>query len=203
MNLEEIYNKLQTYLNQQKISDQTDHIVVINTKDKIYYHIAKIVNNNIGDNLFKPLYWRQQLAPCKISGIDFPQFLGELKINYVDIGEIFALFGIIDLNLRDVPGLGHARILINDSAKFTTVLDGVLNAKNYVAIAITEEGAGSDLHALETVAVPVRNGYILNGRKCFIARIDEASRFIVFSYVVREKSVKKFTAFLVSKNQKK
>lgn len=73
---------------------------------------------------------------------------------------------MIDLNLRDVPVIGHERILMSDSEKFSTVLDDILNAKEYVAIAITEESAGSDVHALETVAIPVRNGYILNGKKC-------------------------------------
>lgn len=56
MNLEEIYNKLKRYINQCDVSHQTDDSVSVDTKDIIYLHIARILNNNIGDNLFKPLY---------------------------------------------------------------------------------------------------------------------------------------------------
>jgi alkylation response protein AidB-like acyl-CoA dehydrogenase len=202
MNLHRIYNKLQHNLSY--VEDRTDQVfnsASYDVKDRIYSEVAKILNDNIGDDLFKPLSWRRKLTVCKVAGIDTSCLVGGLGFSNVDISEIFALFGMIDLNLRDVPGVGHARILTKNTEKFSGVLNGILNGTEYCGVAITEEGAGSDLHELATIALPDKDGYILNGKKCFIARIAESSYFIVFAHVIRENGYKRLTAFLVFKDQ--
>ena len=175
-----------------KSKDKSNQIQsIIESTKKLFY------SHDLGNNRFQPLYWRKELVPVKLGEIDA---LHNDSINYGKVCEIFSLFGMIDLNLRDAPGLGHARILLRDSNKFKDILKNVINAIDYCGIAITEEGAGTDLHNLESVAIPNNNNYVLNGKKCFVARIEEATYFIVFAYVIRKNYYKSLTAFLVEKD---
>lgn len=197
MNIKNIYKKFfakDIDLNFSRKNKSDKNTLILEATRKVFY------SRNLGNNLFKPLYWRKKLVSMKVGEIDLPCSLNDNSTNHVEICEIFALFGMIDLNLRDVPGLGHARILLRDGKKFEGILKNIIDARDYCGIAITEEGAGTDLHNLESIAIPSENTYILNGKKCFVARIEEATYFIVFAYVIRKNNYKMLTAFLVKKD---
>lgn len=65
------------------------------------------------------------------------------------------------------------------------------------AFALTEPNAGSDAASLTTSAVRKDDGYVLNGRKCFITNAGVASQYTVFATIDRSKGAKGITAFAV------
>jgi alkylation response protein AidB-like acyl-CoA dehydrogenase len=57
----------------------------------------------------------------------------------------------------------------------------VARGDGYIAIAITEPSAGSDIPAIKTTSKRVDGGYVLNGTKRFNARLGQASHVIIFA----------------------
>ncbi|MEW6443060.1 MAG: acyl-CoA dehydrogenase family protein [bacterium] len=71
-----------------------------------------------------------------------------------------------------------------------------------VGFALTEPGAGSDAFALGTRAVPSadRDGYVLNGRKCFISNAGLTDLYVIFATLDPSRRREGVTAFLVEKD---
>jgi alkylation response protein AidB-like acyl-CoA dehydrogenase len=115
------------------------------------------------------------------------------------MASLFHLCGRLDLELRDLPGGGHSRLLaLAPTRRFDGLLQQVAAGSSYCGIAITEPDGGSDIRSLSTTARPVKDGYRLDGRKQHISRIKEASHFIVFASVRRQTAIEPLiTAFLV------
>jgi alkylation response protein AidB-like acyl-CoA dehydrogenase len=146
-----------------------------------------------------PIAWRRQTRGCALPGADLPERAGGCNYNARTMVDLFAQCGKHNLDLRDVPGGGHARLVtLVNTRQFDTFLRGVANADYFCAVAITEEDAGSDMHALQTTATPTRGGYFLRGKKSYIARLAQSSHAIVFAHVPRPGAEKRLTAFLVA-----
>jgi alkylation response protein AidB-like acyl-CoA dehydrogenase len=58
-------------------------------------------------------------------------------------------------------------------------LPGLADGSLKIVFAITEPEAGSNFHRLGTVATRDGDGWLLNGRKCFISGVDEADHILV------------------------
>lgn len=58
-------------------------------------------------------------------------------------------------------------------------LPGMVTGETCSAIAMSEPGAGSDLKAIETRAIPTEGGYLLNGAKTFITNGLDADLYVV------------------------
>ncbi len=65
------------------------------------------------------------------------------------------------------------------------------------SFALTEPGAGTDVAAGTTVAVPDGDDYVLNGTKMFISNAPVAGVFIIFANTDKSKGAKGLTAFIV------
>ncbi len=60
-------------------------------------------------------------------------------------------------------------------------LPGLCSGRHSTALALSEPGAGSDLRAISTSAVPGAGGWVLSGGKTFISNGDHAQLAIVFA----------------------
>lgn len=80
------------------------------------------------------------------------------------------------------------------------ILSKVGSGNYIVGFALTEPGAGSDAASITSLARPDGNGYILEGRKCFITNGNVADAFTIFCTVDRSKKKKGITAFLIEKD---
>jgi len=69
----------------------------------------------------------------------------------------------------------------------------------FVAFAVTEPGAGSDVSAVSTKADKIGSEYVLNGRKTFITNGDLASVYVVIAKTDPSKAHKGLSAFIVPK----
>ncbi len=75
-----------------------------------------------------------------------------------------------------------------------------LSEGKFAAFCLTEPGAGSDAGAISTFAQKVENGYLLNGRKCFITNGSIADIYTVFASVDRSKGARALTAFILERD---
>ncbi|MBS0350718.1 MAG: acyl-CoA/acyl-ACP dehydrogenase [Proteobacteria bacterium] len=172
------------------------------TDRNIYQALLTTKNQLDQENEYSgPVRWRKLMVSSGITRLDLPTRVGGLNWSNEKMAEVFAMCGIIDLNLRDVPGGGHGKLLLHiRSRKFDEILTRLSNSDEFIGIAITEEKGGSDLHGLSTRAIPVRDGYIIQGEKMHVARLQESTYFVVFAVVQRNFEGQKLTAFLVPVN---
>ncbi len=132
--------------------------------------------------LKSPLSWRKRGALFGLPSLDLPSDLGGANWPTIKMIEIFRHAGRHDLNLRDVIGGAHARVLLNSkNPEVRDIVQQIADGNGYMAIAITEPNVGSDFTAMESTAKRVDGGYVLNGHKRFNARLEQASHVIVFT----------------------
>jgi len=146
-----------------------------------------------------PVAWRRKTAEMGVPALDLPKSVGGAEWLCRDMAEVFAWCGHKSLDLRDVPGGGHARFLLFPrDGRHQEELRRAGNGEAFFAIAITEPDAGSDLHGIRMVAEPLPGGsYRISGRKCFNARVEEATHVIIFAKVPRNGVEPMITAFLL------
>lgn len=130
-----------------------------------------------------PVLWRSMIPElCQLDFFDPRR--EKTACNVSQMMEVFRFFGALSLDLRDVPGLGHGRILASvKGTAFSEHLQSIASGRSFAAICITEACGGSDLHALQTRAIRDVGGYRLSGRKQFVARLRQADFYIVFAKV--------------------
>lgn len=128
-----------------------------------------------------PLVWRS-LIP-ELAALDFhKRHATDVLSSTLQLMDVFRFFGRLSLDLRDVPGLGHGRLLsLVGHHHFDEPLNRIASGVSFAAVCITEASGGSDLHSLRTVAVRHGDGYLLNGRKQFVSRLRQADFYIVFA----------------------
>lgn len=133
-------------------------------------------------NFLSPVAWRHESARFGLPALDLPSEFGGANWSAAKMIEVFLHAGRHNLNLRDVIGGAHARLLLKSSQEGPKdILHQMADGKGYMAIAITEPTAGSDFTALETTCKKVAGGYLLNGEKRFNARLQQATHVIVFT----------------------
>ena len=111
--------------------------------------------------------------------------------------EVFRHAGKHNLNLRDVVGAAHGRPLAKSSSAYAKrVLDDIVAGKAYIAVAITEPDAGSDMRAMESRAAKVENGFALSGQKLWNARLRQATHVVLYTLASNGKPGAR-TAFLL------
>jgi alkylation response protein AidB-like acyl-CoA dehydrogenase len=149
-----------------------------------------------------PVALRSQPELRGWSGLDLAQRHGGAAWSARDMASLFCRCGRLDVELRDLAGAGHARLLSLVSTRhFDAVLDAVAAGSNYCAIAITEPDVGSDVRSIATTATAIDGGYLLDGVKQHISRIHECTHFIVFAAVTRAAvTAPGITAFLIPRD---
>ncbi|MCA9129335.1 MAG: acyl-CoA dehydrogenase [Planctomycetales bacterium] len=134
------------------------------------------------NKLRSPRDWRRETASFGLPALDLPIDVGGFEWSAEQMLEVFRYAGRYDLNLRDVVGGAHSRILLHaDAPEAIDLLRGVVKGERYFAITITEPDYGSDFTSMQSTSQKVDGGYILNGQKRFNARLDQATDVIVIT----------------------
>lgn len=129
-----------------------------------------------------PVAWRARSAEFGLPGLDLPKDVGGRGFSAEQMVQVFEHAGRISLNMRDMIGGAHVRPLLASSApEVRSIVKDVAQGKGYVAIAITEKEAGSNMRAMQSQSVKVPGGYELTGAKMFNARLNNASHVVVFA----------------------
>jgi alkylation response protein AidB-like acyl-CoA dehydrogenase len=133
-------------------------------------------------DLTNPTAWRKHGAAFGLPSLDLPTEVGGSGWSTLDMLEVFRHAGKYNLNLRDVVGAAHGRPLAkSNSAYAKRVLNDIVAGKAYVAVAITEPDAGSDMRAMESRATEVEDGFALNGQKLWNARLRQATHVVLYT----------------------
>lgn len=129
-----------------------------------------------------PRAWRKKTAAFGLPGLDLPTEYGGSDWPAVKTIEVFRRAGWHNLNFRDIVGGAHVRPLLKSTnPEVLKVVRQVASGNAYIAIAITEPGAGTDIPAIKSTARKVDGGFVLNGQKRFNARLDQATHVIIFT----------------------
>lgn len=134
------------------------------------------------DAFLDPRAWRKKTAAFGLPGLDLPVEYGGSAWPATKMIEVFKRAGEHNLNFRDVVGGAHVRPLLKSTDKeVLDIVRQVARGDGYIAIAITEPDAGSDIPAIKSTAKKVPGGYVLNGTKRFNARLDQATHVVIFT----------------------
>jgi alkylation response protein AidB-like acyl-CoA dehydrogenase len=181
-------------INKQPGVAQKEDVSVNRIKEQID-QLANLLREQ-GD-LTNPTAWRQHGAAFGLPGLDLPIEVGGSGWSTVDMLEIFRHAGKHNLNLRDVVGAAHGRPLAkSNSAYAKRVLNDIVAGNAYVAVAITEPEAGSDMRAMESRATKVGDGFSLSGQKLWNARLRQATHVVLYTLASSGKPGAR-TAFLL------
>lgn len=135
------------------------------------------------------------LRSAKIGGagkdtLDWALMMEEMGAASAAVADILLLSEMVALILDDAG-----------SESQQTLLPPLLAGKTLGAFALTEHNAGSDAAAIETLAQPDGEDYILNGTKAYINNASVADWAIVQAKTSQDAGTRGITAFLVNKDQ--
>lgn len=137
---------------------------------------------NETNEFINPRKWRELTAESGLPGADLPKTVGGRDLPIHDVLKMFEYAGRYSLNLRDIVGGGHARFLLGSSApEHKKILEQVAKGNGYVAIAITEKEAGSNVRGMQSVSKKVEGGYEISGDKFYNARLGNCSHVIIMT----------------------
>lgn len=129
-----------------------------------------------------PRVWRKKTAAFGLPALDLPVEYGGRDWPPSKMIEMFRHAGRYNLNFRDVVGGAHVRPLLKSSDPgVKEIVKQAARGDVYMAIAITEPDAGTDLSAIRSVARKVEGGYLLSGEKRYNARLDQATHVTLFT----------------------
>jgi alkylation response protein AidB-like acyl-CoA dehydrogenase len=122
--------------------------------------------------------------------LDWALMMEEVGVASAAVADILLLSEMVALIL-DEAGSEHQR----------TLLPPLLAGETLGAFALTEPNAGSDAAAIETLAVPDSDDFILNGTKAYINNASIADWAIVQAKTSIEAGTRGITAFLIHNDQ--
>lgn len=135
--------------------------------------------------------------------LEVPEEFGGPGLSRVDVAALIEQMAWADSGFAttiSASGLGTKPVLIaGNEAQKKHVCDLLLEG-GFGAFCLTEPGAGSDPGAGTTTAVKDGDGYVLNGRKCFITNGAVASFYCVTALTDKEKGAKGMSIFLVDRD---
>jgi isovaleryl-CoA dehydrogenase len=137
------------------------------------------------DNEFPRDLW-PELGELGAFGITVPEELGGVGMGYlahvIAMEEISRASAAVGLSYA-----AHSNLCVNQIARWGTpeqqrrFLPELLSGAHVGALAMSEVGAGSDVFAMRTTAVPAGDGYVLNGTKMWITNGPEADVVLVYA----------------------
>ena len=146
---------------------------------------------------------RQSLAKAGFFRYLIPEAYGGDGVSAVRIclaREVLAgVYGPADVTLA-LQGLGSQPIVLAGSEEQKrNYLPRVASGEILVTFGLTEPHAGSDVSSMESTAIPVEGGYIINGRKRFISNGYSAHMGVVFVKTPTEDNPRSISAFIIEK----
>lgn len=167
----------------------------------------KPIASKIDQEEYFPFDLYKKMGKMGMMGMTVPQEYGGAgidKVSYmIALEEISRFCGSTGLTVEAHNTLGIGYIYEQGSEEqCKKYLPKYTNGEGFVALAITEPNAGSDVAGLQTTAVLDKDEYVINGNKQFITSGDIAGVTIVMAKTDKDKGAKGISAFLVEKDTK-
>ncbi|NSL50508.1 acyl-CoA dehydrogenase family protein [Calidifontibacillus erzurumensis] len=169
-------------------------------KERIAPHAASIdENQKVPEDLM------QEIRDMGLFGVAFPEKYGGSGIGWRAQLLMTEEIAKYEGSIPSIIG-AHTTIAANSiyiagtEEQKQKYLKPLAEGKYLGAFALTEPGAGSDAAGIQTKAIKTDNGWVLDGRKCFITNAPSADVFIVFAVNDPSKGSRGgITAFIVEK----
>ncbi|NRA85653.1 MAG: acyl-CoA dehydrogenase family protein, partial [Gammaproteobacteria bacterium] len=104
-----------------------------------------------------------------------------------------------DVLVRRATGNVYECLAVGTDEQIEQYLLPSVSGERSCSLAISEPEAGSDIASIATTAIQTDNGWILNGRKCYISDAEFSDYFIVAAKTAPELDEKGISLFLVDK----
>src|SRR6187431_3197400 len=152
-----------------------------------------------------------QMANLGLLGASVPTEYGGAGMDYVSLGIISEELEYVDTSLRVIMSV-HAGLNCLSLLTWGTedqkqrYLVPQAQGEKLATYGLTEPSAGSDVRAIQTVAVKKGDRYHLTGEKMWISLADVADNFLVFAWTDLEKKKQRDTsgisAFIIERSFK-
>lgn len=151
--------------------DSSETVDAINQRLRTFF--SKRVNSRwIDERRCVPPYVVTTLAKQNIFGFHVPEENGGLGLKAVDWVRLIAQLGGLDATISQlaaIHGLGTRPYVAHGSEKQkSSILPGLAKGEILSCFAQTEDGAGTNFLAMETVAIKSDDGWVINGDKVWI-----------------------------------
>lgn len=158
------------------------------------------------DNLFPAELWAE-MGKLGLLGITVPEEYGGSGMGYlahtIAVEEIARVSPSISLSYGAHSNLCVNQLKLNGSEEQKRkYLPGLCAGTHVGALAMSEEGAGSDVVGMKLRAEKRNGYYVLNGSKYWITNGPDADTLIVYAKTDPEAGSKGITAFIVEKGTK-
>ena len=158
------------------------------------------------DNLFPAELWAE-MGELGLLGITVPEEYGGTGMGYlahtIAVEEIARVSPSISLSYGAHSNLCVNQLKLNGSEEQKRkYLPGLCAGTHVGALAMSEEGAGSDVVGMKLRAEKRNGYYVLNGSKYWITNGPDADTLIVYAKTDPEAGSKGITAFIVDKGTK-
>ena len=154
-------------------------------------------------NVFPPELW-PEMGELGLLGITVPEEYGGTGMGYlahtIAVEEIARASASVSLSYGAHSNLCVNQLKLNGSdEQKRTYLPKLCSGEHVGALAMSEEGAGSDVVGMKLRAEKRNGYYVLNGSKYWITNGPEADVLVVYAKTDPEAGSKGITAFIVEK----
>jgi cyclohexanecarboxyl-CoA dehydrogenase len=144
----------------------------------------------------------REIAALGVFGLLAGQEFSPLeKEDYVAVGLTIEELAYADFNLANaaIPVMLMSALIAHYATDRVRqqYLKPLIEGELYVALGLTEPGAGSDVSAITTTATATADGYVLSGEKTSVTMLHESAAIIVVAQTVRDGVRVGASAFLV------
>lgn len=158
------------------------------------------------DNVFPHHLWRE-MGELGLLGITVPEEYGGSGMGYlahtVATEEIARASASVSLSYGAHSNLCVNQLKLNGTeAQKRKYLPKLCSGEHVGALAMSEEGAGSDVVGMKLRAEKRDGVYVLNGAKYWITNAPQADKLVVYAKTDPEAGSKGITAFIVEKGMK-